>query len=441
LELEDEENLDTWISHAEDIDLSFFEKYKSDLATSTVNAQGVNLALHKEILVEAGLQEAREHKQLLQAQSESVDDQSNQVAESLHEIDLSPAARREDNHYDERMRADFNVWTNASRLSWQELKQSYVGLFDSLLNATNPSYSCVCVMECVLRPDAELKRIMAIALRASHNLDCKFQLLKRSQAIIHAASPTPDNRATHSQYRLSSALSPTSAMNARPVNEWDVLEVQVCISRELKQRVLVGIYLKRNNSSVSLSSPKITNMSLVPMHKMTNKIRKLLISSKLCLSSLYQVPPAMVCESGRLDGHFVAQVQTLFRESMWSSLHEAFIAMDEYAKTTSRSALIAQQSMEAIYKQHDIEITSLNDQLQQQQNQSNSSATAVDEMKIESAESSMKLIPAHDRDEEEFTDGMAKCLKIATIHFQSLQSRYEMSSSYCAAVDRKTIMM
>lgn len=401
------------VCDSEDIDINFFQKFKSDLVESTVSAEGINLALNKEVLIEAGLQEAREHTQIQKLHSLEETDVvlDGEKSSEPQDVDLFPA-RIYSNEFDERTRGDFSLWKDGSRLTWIALKQSYVGLFDSLLNTSN-HYRCVSVMECVVRPDIELKRIMAVALRASHNLSCKFQLLKRSQALILASDVNGNFNQTH--YRLATALSPSSI--SKSSLEWDVLEVQVCISRELKQRVLVGIFLKKTNSSITMISPKISTSS-VSIHKMTNKMRKLLISSKLCLSSLYNVPPEKVCESGRLDGHFVAQVQTLFRESMWSSLHEAFVSMDEYAKQISRSAIIAQQSMEPIFKQHDIDMPSISEQRSDQISLTN---TAMEEVMVDSVESPSKNPELTDI---RFIDGMAKCLKIVTAHFEELQTRY-----------------
>ena len=57
-----------------------------------------------------------------------------------------------------------------------------------------------------------------------------------------------------------------------------------------------------------------------------------------------------VCLNGRLDSHYYAQLQTLYREAMWSNLHDAFISMDEYANYVEITSQTSLQTMETIYK-------------------------------------------------------------------------------------------
>lgn len=275
--------------------------------------------------------------------------------------------------FDDRMKGDFSLWKSINKvILWSDMKDRYAGLSDCVPGNGIAGFDCLCVMECVLRPDIELKRIMAAVLRASHALSCSFRLNSRSHAVIMSSqsvltSPTASSMSSTGNVFSGSIASAFGSKNNASSSsiisdeEWDVLDIQICISKELRQRVLVGIFLRRfqrlnrsNNSNNTMNNKSFTSNMKLPISRVTTTIQSLLVSSRLCLSSLYHATISSVCQGGRLDGHFEAQIQTLFRESMWTNLHEAFLAMDEYCKQVETTAMATEQTLEPIYKQHGI---------------------------------------------------------------------------------------
>lgn len=224
---------------------------------------------------------------------------------------------------------------------------------------------------------------MAAALLCSRAWRCKFQLVKRSHAIIYRSSALAQQSSSSLNDTKTSSLPSSiretfsSLMNIRSVitgatnssvdvskndneAEWEALEVQTCISKELQQRVLVCNFLK--SGSVMTSSTSISEDSpdnhIVTIAKVTATLQRLLVSSRLCFSSLYNSSLSSVCPNDRLDFHFIAQMQTLYRDLMWDNLKDAFLSMEEYVKVVEATALISQQTLEPIYRQHGLQITS-----------------------------------------------------------------------------------
>jgi hypothetical protein len=118
-------------------------------------------------------------------------------------------------------------------------------------------------LECVVRPDVELKQIMDAVSKiceyggskvvnsdentdilASHNKkgNLRYSILQRSHAII-------------SRFSKNGLLKPVE-------KEWDIIDVQVCISKDLRQRVLLCQFLKKLSNNFLAESSSISNSVL-----------------------------------------------------------------------------------------------------------------------------------------------------------------------------------
>lgn len=167
-----------------------------------------------------------------------------------------------------------------------------------------------------------------------------------------------------------------------------MLDVQVCVSRELKQRVMLLQFMRKLSpfSSV-LASPPLENCPRT--RRLVNSIQRLLASSLLSLSCLYVIPLSEVCLSGpkppplsepiesegevgnsptqgksntrgrrtrvrALDPHFAAQMHELCRESMWTGLADAGAALDDYLGTVELQCAQFMAALAPVYKQHSL---------------------------------------------------------------------------------------
>lgn len=96
-------------------------------------------------------------------------------------------------------------------------------------------YYCAHAVECAVRPDVELKSLLAAVsavLRAPNvkSNSLRYAFLHRSHALMTRQPP--------------SAAAATEGAAYVPDSQWDVVDVQVCVSRELRQRVLLLQFLK-----------------------------------------------------------------------------------------------------------------------------------------------------------------------------------------------------
>lgn len=79
--------------------------------------------------------------------------------------------------------------------------------------------------------------------------------------------------------------------------------------------------------------------------------QKLLIAEHLTLSALYTVPIPEVCALPRgLDTHFVALLQSLTREQLWTRLRQEYRTMDEHVQEMESYTTQFAKLLEPIYK-------------------------------------------------------------------------------------------
>eukprot|EP00981_Chlorochromonas_danica_P013531 scaffold6421_cov251-Ochromonas_danica.AAC.25 len=103
-------------------------------------------------------------------------------------------------------------------------------------------YYNIHVMECIIRPDIELKVIMAIIVQLAKSFQCKCSLIERSHAVLFPTS----TKASSFMSKLNGGSSKT-ADTSQPLTrgEFDCVDVQVCINRDVRQRVLLLQFMKR----------------------------------------------------------------------------------------------------------------------------------------------------------------------------------------------------
>jgi len=278
-----------------------------------------------------------------QARSKSIDDEVNVnlnahlgVSTSTDSDDLSPAPRQTKAKKDEvvedlRLQGDLSSFHYGDRLANDGLKIYYSGIFETALN--QGSHYSVQVVECVIRPDAPLKSLMKVVCKAAEGRNLYFTQVQRSQVIIS---------------------NPPMTQGPWKNSEWDLVDCQVCISRELKQRVLLFQFMVKNTpfqgvqSSVSLEESPNTLLFV-------QTVQKLLAEHRLSLSCLYTEDVSNILNGG-LDAHFKAQLHTLCREGMWNGLVDGFSAMDEHTRAMEMHCARFMATLEPVYKQHNITI-------------------------------------------------------------------------------------
>ena len=162
---------------------------------------------------------------------------------------------------DPRLRADFSNWHSGPRLTNEGILATYAGLFETPLQSGK--YYSTHVIECVLRPDVELKRLMGVLLRcaAQHHLHLLY--VQRSHALISHATLTsrPRGWAEPRASTSDSHEAPGAAFDqAREwQKEWACLDVQVRLSM-LNFSMPIKDRIYRNDKSQPNHNQIVTNL-------------------------------------------------------------------------------------------------------------------------------------------------------------------------------------
>jgi hypothetical protein len=182
-----------------------------------------------------------------------------------------------------------------SQQSFHEFTENILSQTATTFDPNNPrGFYPIHVMECVIRPDTELKFFMSLIIKLSKKFNYKCNPLQRSHMII-----TPTTKRGSIQ-KLSSFLSSTlhssqenqsqnnsnSSSSTAVQLEFDQIDVQIVISRELRQRVLLIQFLKRvpflnNNTFGSMIFSQIAGpYEYIPLSRCP-KTRKFMSSVKV----------------------------------------------------------------------------------------------------------------------------------------------------------------
>lgn len=124
--------------------------------------------------------------------------------------------------------------------------------------ASKHGYYVVYLLECVVRPDIELRDLLACVLKVARTRDCKCVFPHNNHVILKSQTPQqgfinpahihPVGENIHGHKLntvVSASSSSTSTSSTGELREWDQIDVQVVVSQEVKQRMLVCQFLRR----------------------------------------------------------------------------------------------------------------------------------------------------------------------------------------------------
>jgi hypothetical protein len=197
----------------------------------------------------------------------------------------------------------------------------YAGTFG--LTVDPESVHCLRLMECVLRPDIKCRQIMSTVIEAFRSKGFLVQELQQS----HAVTEPPQH------YKL----------------EWHLADLQICVSRKLRQRVLVCRFLRKHSLLKEMTTDQVSTTTLC----FIDHLRHCLIQSSVAFSCLYIQPRSSI---EGLDQHFRTQLESAARDRMHASLKDSKTPMEDHAKITEWRCTRLITTLQPIYNQHGIVI-------------------------------------------------------------------------------------
>ncbi|RYH29663.1 hypothetical protein EON65_07760 [archaeon] len=231
-------------------------------------------------------------------------------------------------------------------------------------SAGSGSYYNVHLLECILRPDIELKSIMAVIVQFSKQFCCKLRVVNRSHMVLTPlVSSTDTNRGRSMSAGVGSKLDHSTEKFSLDKHEFDHLDIQICISKSIRQRVLLLQFARKVGSygGLGFGSMLLTQLS-GPLEYLTikscpetrafmSRLRKELVAQEMSFSSLYTCSLVRVCALPQgLDSHFLAQLHSMCREQMWQKLDGEYKTMDEHVRQEEEEMTEFTKLMEPIYK-------------------------------------------------------------------------------------------
>ncbi|KAJ1411634.1 hypothetical protein B484DRAFT_402558, partial [Ochromonadaceae sp. CCMP2298] len=203
------------------------------------------------------------------------------------------------------------------------------------------------LLECVLRPDMELKEILACTLRVARARGYRCLYPNTGHILIKP----------YSSAHLEGGEAGGGGITDR--REWDHIDVQVVMSKELRQRVLLCQFLRKvPNYGAGLGGLLLYGIAggtaPLPLQTMAfiSRLKRDLTQSQLCLSSLYDAPPHTVCalpQPEGVDPHFRAQLHRSLWANMWGQLERDVGDMGEHLQAQNRQCFEFLQTLEPIY--------------------------------------------------------------------------------------------
>ncbi len=162
--------------------------------------------------------------------------------------------------------------------------------------------------------------------------------------------------------------------------EWEQLDIQICVNRELRQRVVLMQFMRNcgifgSSGLAILANQLVGPLEYVPLSKcpstkrlvsifkvrtilysllyciMEIHLQKEMITQELTLSCLYTIPMDKVCALPKgLDRHFLAQLHSLCRESMLQKLTVDYKGMEEHLKEQAIETKMFVETLEPILR-------------------------------------------------------------------------------------------
>lgn len=306
-----------------------------------------------------------------------------------------------------------NTTTTISRLTNSTSAKTVPTSAQALPNPLNTGYYALYFMECVLRPDVECAEIFAMLMKVFKLWKYKLHTFQRHHVKVYPTKhavlqyvkdqgllrsngnnvPTKGNNKLHDMVDgltqfLANAVTTNQNNTSASVQdtlmqeemlkqfpfEWDHIDVQLAIARDVRQRVLVLQFLKKvptilplpsNTTTVTSStaaaasavSSGFLSVEYIPINQspMTKKLmsglKKAIINKQYSLSCLYHVPIKEVCRLPYgLDNHFLAQLNSLCRDQLWTKLQSDYHEMEEYLVSQEQQCAVFYKAMESMYK-------------------------------------------------------------------------------------------
>lgn len=202
---------------------------------------------------------------------------------------------------DERINNDYDDWHSGPKMELEGLQRHYSGLYGTLMSTTG-NYTIVHGIEIMLRPDVSLMTHILPALqRTAEASKLTCEVCQSSHVLLEQRSP---GRASATDMLLSSPRAAGDGEDGDdgPVKnmvynlEWDCIDIQVCVSRALKHRVLLCQFFKKLSPFIAHPDPnqrlsKEAGYEFKPHTFQFLKIlRRMFTLSALSLSCLYSLP-------------------------------------------------------------------------------------------------------------------------------------------------------
>ena len=262
---------------------------------------------------------------------------------------------------DARIQCDYSAWKKGARLTVSGLKAAYSGLHNIVLEHSLVAWKSILVIECVVRPDVPAASLLDVMTRVA-----KTSRMEGGGGVMRIQARN------NSHIVIEAALTDNSEEINRE-REWDMVDVQLCVSRELRQRVLLCQFLKQqcrksnskedasdstHSSSSSSASALLseTGALLAPGTKRFARVmQRMLTQQHLSLSSLYQVSFDQVAKAKGpegLDIQFCGQLEDMSKESMSGNLRHFYDDVEERTEQFIRDTEGLIALVTPVYRQH-----------------------------------------------------------------------------------------
>jgi hypothetical protein len=253
---------------------------------------------------------------------------------------------------DDRVQGDYSAWQDGPRLTVDGLRSSYSGLVDSGLETGR--FASILSIECVLRPDIPVANVLDAMAKVTKTSrmnapgggggSLRFTNRQGNHLVVDVVQSN-EHRATAA---LVSGLTDSQEQAEEDESDWDRLDIQLCISRELRQRVLLCQFLKKISSSdnepaINSTQSRTTSASASALLSESNTLspatrrlarvmQKSLTQHQFSFSCLYMVDASTVAVAEGpegLDLQFTAQLELMYKENMMLGLRDFFDDIEE----------------------------------------------------------------------------------------------------------------
>mmetsp|Transcript_23871 Transcript_23871/g.35021 ORF Transcript_23871/g.35021 Transcript_23871/m.35021 type:complete len:876 (+) Transcript_23871:38-2665(+) len=297
----------------------------------------------------------------------------------------------------------------------QDILSSYFGLRPALSGLGSHSLvghtaSIVHILEVILRPDTPLKVIIAGVAKVASVERLRFEEVSHPDDDEEVGETTrgqvkrvrphgTDGCSGHAVVRCRQQKPARRVEAADEPTGWDAIDVQVCLSRALKQRVLVcqfvrltPVPLRRGaaptstpNSNTSKGKHKVFTATTSPpslLHSaaalpltrfspvateapppahIISVFQRVFTRYLLSLSCLYSLKGSAVTIP--LDPHYISLVEGLLRDLMWASIRKGADEMQAHIAGVEERCEAMKTTLASIYKQHGVPLPSKGDPL------------------------------------------------------------------------------